>query len=176
MKKIIFALILVCFATLANAQKSKIHSIFEKYQEAEGITSVKVGKPMFNMLNKLNILDEDLDQIKPLLGNINSINILITENFDDSITKETAGIKLRSETLAKEINSAISSLKYEELVTVNTKGNKVKLLSSSTDGDMIQDLVVAVTALKQNILVLLDGKVSMTAISNLINESEKGDK
>jgi len=62
-----------------NAQKEKLDLLFDKYQDANGVTSIKISKPMFSMLNKLNIDDAELSQIKPLLAKINGLKILIVE-------------------------------------------------------------------------------------------------
>lgn len=78
---IIFALLFSHFFQI-NAQKDNLDQLFEKYQETEGVTSIKIAKPMFNMLNKLNIADDELAQIKPLLSKINGLKILIIEKSD----------------------------------------------------------------------------------------------
>ena len=80
MKKflLIFALFFSHFFNV-NAQKDKLDQLFEKYQESDGVTSIKIAKPMFKMLNNLNIGDSELDQIKPLLSKINGLKILIVE-------------------------------------------------------------------------------------------------
>ena len=79
---IIFALFFSYFF-LMNAQKEQLDQLFEKYQNTEGITSIKIAKPMFNLLNNLNIADEELAQIKPLLSKINGLKILIIEKSDN---------------------------------------------------------------------------------------------
>ena len=87
MKKLllIFALTFSYFFQI-NAQNAKLDQLFEKYQEADGVTSIKIAKPMFNMLNKLNIADDELSQIKPLLSKINSLKILILEKPEATTT------------------------------------------------------------------------------------------
>ena len=57
----------------------KLDAIFEKYQEAEGVTSIKIAKPMFRLLNNINIDDSDMDKIKPLISKMNGLKILILE-------------------------------------------------------------------------------------------------
>ncbi|MGZ5197772.1 MAG: DUF4252 domain-containing protein, partial [Kaistella sp.] len=79
---VIIALFFSYFAV--NAQKAKLDQLFDKYQETDGVTSIKIAKPMFNMLNKLNIDDSELDQIKPLLSKINGLKILILEKPESS--------------------------------------------------------------------------------------------
>ncbi len=106
-----FMLIISLFvASMAQAQISKLDQIFEQYKEQKGVTSIKIGKPMFKMLNKMKINDADVETIKPLLSKINSIKMLVFENAGSSIQKE--------------VSSAIGNLKYEELLVINSDGDK----------------------------------------------------
>ncbi len=130
MKKTIFIFALFfSFFTTVNAQKDKLDQLFEKYQETDGVTSIKIAKPMFNMLNKLNINDSELDQIKPLLSKINGLKILIVEKPETKGTDEIKQLNM-FQNLQSDISNSIKNLKYEELMTVNSKDNKIKFLSS----------------------------------------------
>ncbi|MGA9213045.1 DUF4252 domain-containing protein [Kaistella sp.] len=168
MKKLllIFALFFSHFFQI-NAQKDKLDQLFEKYQETDGVTSIKIAKPMFNMLNKLNIADDELAQIKPLLSKINGLKILIVEK-PDSNTKTGGFQKLQSD-----IASSIKNMKYEELITVNSKDNKIKFLSSDATNGILDNLLLNISADGNTILMMLDGKISMDDVNNLINEAEK---
>ena len=79
MKNIITFLFLLFLPVFALAQTEKLDAIFEKYQEAEGVTSIKIAKPMFRLLNNINIDDSDMDKIKPLISKMNGLKILIME-------------------------------------------------------------------------------------------------
>src|SRR5690606_13204232 len=128
MKKLllIFAFTLSCFAQI-NAQKEKLDQLFEKYQETDGVTSIKIAKPMFNMLNKLNIADEELSQIKPLLSKINGLKILILEKPEKTSDQRQMNLFQK---LQNDISISLKNMKYEELITVNSRDNKIKFLSS----------------------------------------------
>lgn len=154
-----------------------VHKIFEKYQEVDGITSIKVGKPMFNLLNKLNIQDEDLQKIKPLLGKVNSINILISGGAKllDSLAIIKPGIIKQGATplgLQNEINLAVKKLNYEELVTINSSGRKMKLLTVNSSGNMLHNLLLSITGADQNVFMLLDGEIPMDEVSKFISEEK----
>ena len=168
MKKLllIFALLFSYFAQV-NAQKDKLDQLFEKYQETEGVTSIKIAKPMFNMLNKLNIADEELAQIKPLLSKINGLKILIIEKSDSE--KQLP----QFQKLQADISSSIKSMKYEELITVHSKDNKIKFLSSDATNGILDNLLLSINAEGNTLLMMLDGKISMDDVNNLINEAEK---
>lgn len=168
----IFALLFSYFFQL-NAQKDKLDQLFEKYQETDGVTSIKIAKPMFNMLNKLNIADDELAQIKPLLSKINSLKILIVEKPQNSKIAEDSRPYLQFQKLQSDIASSIKSMKYEELITVNSKDNKIKFLSSDATNGILDNLLLNISADGNTLLMMLDGKISMDDVNNLINEAEK---
>ena len=75
-----------------------------------------------------------------------------------------------------EINSSIKNLKYEELMTVNSDGKKIKFLTQDTTTSVVKDLLLSITGNDENLFLLLDGKVNVDDISKLVNSDEKGDK
>lgn len=175
MKKLllIFALTFSYFFQI-NAQKDKLDQLFDKYQESEGVTSIKIAKPMFNMLNKLNINDSELDQIKPLLSKINGLRILIVEK--PTAANNTVGqnkINLGNfQSLQSDINNSIKNMKYEELMTVNSKDNKIKFLSSDATNGILDNLLLNISSDGNTVLMMLDGKISMDDVNKLINETQ----
>ena len=176
MKKLLI-IAAIFLSSTAFAQLNDVHKIFDKYQEVEGITSIKVGKPMFNLLNKLNIQDEDLQKIKPLLGKVNSINILISGGAKllDSLALIKPGLIKQGASpigLQNEINLAVKKLNYEELVTVNSSGRKIKLLTVNSSGNMLHNLLLSITGADQNVLMLLDGEIPMDQVSKFISDEK----
>lgn len=175
MKKLllIFALTFSYFIQI-NAQKDKLDQLFDKYQESEGVTSIKIAKPMFNMLNKLNINDSELEQIKPLLSKINGLRILIVEKptvatNPGSQNKTNLG---NFQSLQSDINNSIKNMKYEELMTVNSKDNKIKFLSSDATNGILDNLLLNISSEGNTVLMMLDGKISMDDVNKLINETQ----
>jgi len=178
MKKILI-IIAVFFssAAFAQSQLNNVHKIFDKYQDVDGITSVRVGKPMFSLLNKLNLQDEDLQKLKPLLGKVNSIDILISggSEFLDSLVNIKPGLFKQGQNpvaLQNEINLAVKKLNYEELVTINSSGRKIKLMTVNSSGNMLQNLLLSITGSDQNVLMLLDGEIPMNELNKFISEEK----
>jgi hypothetical protein len=56
MKKV-FIIFALAFSHFFNVygQKDKLDQLFDKYQEVEGVTSIKIAKPMFGMLSNLDL-------------------------------------------------------------------------------------------------------------------------
>ena len=59
---------LLLVASMANAQISKLDKLFEQYQGKKGVTTLKIGAPMFKLLGNLKIDDEDMQKITPPCG------------------------------------------------------------------------------------------------------------
>ncbi len=154
--KTILSVVMLLWVSLAGAQVSKLDKIFDKYQEAKGVTSIKIGKPMFSMIQKLNIGDDEMGQIKPLLTKINSIKMLIVEN--DSLQ------------IKDEVKSAFSNIHYEELMAIHSDGSRIKFLAESTAGDILNNLLLDISADGSTIFMILDGRISYADIDKLVNE------
>ncbi|ASK30879.1 hypothetical protein CEY12_12475 [Chryseobacterium sp. T16E-39] len=174
MKKIliIFALAFSHFFTVYG-QEDKFDKLFEKYQQVEGVTSIKIAKPMFGMLSSLNIDDSQLDQIKPLLSKINGLKILITENPENA--NSAGGKKLQNSLsqINKDISSYLSHLNYNEVMSVNSKDSKIKFLSAGAKEGILDDVLLSIDSGDGgNVLVMLDGKLSMDDLNKIIKSSE----
>jgi hypothetical protein len=172
MKKIIIIFALAFshfFNVYGQKDKDKLDQLFEKYQEVEGVTSIKIAKPMFGMLSSLDLGDAELDQIKPLLAKINGLKVLIAEKSTDG--KSAKGQKL--DQISKDISSYLSNLNYSEIMTMNSGGAKIKFLSAEEKNGILDDLLLSIdNGGEESILVKLDGKLSMDDINRIVNSSE----
>ncbi len=168
MKKIfiIFALAFTHFFNVYG-QKEKLDQLFDRYQEVEGVTSIKIAKPMFGMLSNLNIADSELDQIKPLLAKINGLKVLITESSEGGKSRNNLT------QLNKEISSYLKNMNYSEMMSVKNGDSKIKFLSSEAKNGILEDILLRIDSGNgENILVMLDGKLSMDDVNKIINSSE----
>ena len=172
MKKILLVFALVFTWLSASAQKSELYKLFDRYKDTEGVTSIKISKPMFSMLNKLNLHDSDFDGIKPMLGKIQGLRMLVIEN-PDSLQTDT-----KTENQFKNINSdiaaSLSKMKYEELMTVNSKGDNIKFLAGDAVNGFFDDLLLSIDSGKDAVLMLLDGKISTEDVNRMISETQSG--
>jgi len=155
MMKTLMLVMSLFLATMAQAQISKLDKIFEQYKEHKGVTSIKIGKPMFKMLNKLKIDDADVEVIKPLLGKINSIKMLVLEG-------ENKGIQ-------SEVSNAIKNLKYEELMVINSEGNQIKFLAENVEGDYLSNLLLSINSDEDTVFMILDGSLKYDDLNALVN-------
>ena len=69
--------------------------------------------------------------------------------------------------------STLKNLHYEELMTVNSKDNKIKFLAANTTSDILDNLLLTINGEDSNVLMMLDGKISMNDVSNLVNDVQE---
>ncbi|WP_294318650.1 DUF4252 domain-containing protein [uncultured Chryseobacterium sp.] len=170
MKKV-FIIFALAFSHFFNVygQKDKVDQLFDKYQEVEGVTTIKIAKPMFGMLSSLDLGDAELDQIKPLLSKINGLKVFIAEKSQD-------GSSAKGQQLAqinKDIKSYLSNLNYSEIMSMNSNGAKIKFMSAEEKEGVLDDVLLSIdNGGEENILIKLDGRLSMNDISKIINSTE----
>lgn len=155
--KTILSMLMLLVATIASAQVSKLDQIFETYQEAKGVTSIKIGKPMFNMINNLDLGDSEVDQIKPLLTKINSIKMLIVENGEHAKVKE-------------EVKKAFSNINYEELMAIHSKGNRIKFFAENVTDSVVNNLLLDISSEGNTVFMILDGRINYDDLNKLVEE------
>lgn len=170
MKKLIILTTFILIPFAAFGQKDKLDQIFNKYENTEGITSIKISKPMFQMLDNLKSHDEEIAKIKPLLSKINSIKILVLEKGNHLNGKLATS---STEKMGREIMGAVEGLNYEELMTVNSADNKIRFLASNAGTSTLDNLLLSITSKDEQLLMMLDGKISMADISALAEEANK---
>lgn len=151
---------LLLVASMANAQISKLDKLFEQYQGKKGVTTLKIGAPMFKLLGNLKIDDEDMQKITPLLKNVKSLRMLIVEDGEDK-------------NLTSVIRSAVSNLKYEELMTLNSDGEDIRFLveNISANSDILNNLLLTINGDGQNLFMILDGAIPLKEVTSLVNEN-----
>lgn len=164
MKKLSILLVLFFLSTNIFGQSEKLNQLFDQYQDVEGVTSIKIAKPMFRLLSSLKINDEDLNRIQPLLGKVNGLKILIME--------KGAGTSNKTSNIQTEINSSLKAMKYDELMTVNSKDNKIRFISQEANNGILDNLLLNIVSQDASVLMMLDGKISMDDVSKMIEETK----
>ena len=76
--KNIFLLILFFVGgfTTCTAQSEKIDKFFNDLQK-QGVTSIEIKKPMFNLLNSIDINDSYLNTLKPIMQDVDGMKLLV---------------------------------------------------------------------------------------------------
>lgn len=163
MKNLILALSFL-IGGMAFGQTTKITQLFDKYQNTEGITSIKIAKPMFDLINSLNIEDEDIKKIKPLIAKINSLRIVILDKADAN--------EARFNILKADIKNALTGLNYEELMDISADGETIKILAQSSINNKLSNLILSINGIDEAVFMVLEGEISMEEVNGMISNEK----
>lgn len=167
MKKISILIVLFLLSTNIFGQTEELNKLFDKYQDTEGVTSIKIAKPMFKLLNNLKIDNDELGKIQPLLGKVNGLKMLVLEKSGTSKNPIINEGKIE-----KDIATSLKNMKYEELVTVNSKDAKIKFMAQDITSNVMDNLILNIISEDSSVLMMLDGKISIDDVNNLMSETK----
>ncbi|SIS86769.1 protein of unknown function [Chryseobacterium ureilyticum] len=175
MKKIFFiiAMILTSFATY-SAQTDKLNKLFQDFEKNGGVTSINIKKPMFKLLNTIDVNDAYVGKIKPILNEVDGLKILIIPKatFPDDLKNENGqNIKLNAQQSEK-VNRALKSLNFNELMTLNSDGTSMKFLAEEEKDNYLENLVFNVDSEDENVIFILNGKMKMSDVNKIISSGE----
>ena len=63
-----------------------------------------------------------------------------------------------------------------KVIQKKAKDNKIKFLAADTSSNLLNNMLLTISSEDENILMMLDGQISMDDVSNLINDVQKEDK
>lgn len=156
MRKLILCLVAVLSANTFFAQ-----TIFDKFEDQDGITSVVVNKKMFSLLSKMKVEDKATQQYVNLIKKLDNLRVFVTKS-----DKKADEMKAISE-------KYIKSASLEELMKVNEKGKSVKIFvkSGSTDSQ-IKELMMFVqgSGNEETVLMSLVGDFDLNELSILTDK------
>lgn len=156
MRKIILSLVLVLSANTFFAQ-----SIFDKFEDQEGITSVVVNKKMFALLSKMEVKDKESQQYVNLIKKLDNLRVFVTQS--DKKADEMKAVS----------DKYIKSSSLEELMKINDKGKSVKIyVKSGATDSQIKELMMFVegSGKEDTVLMSLIGDFDLNELSVLTDK------
>ncbi len=154
MKKIILSAAMLIGSLTAFSQANALDLLFEKYEGKPGFTSVNVSEKLFALAASAMPVDEA--EIKGLVDGIKSVKILVFENTEGNA---------RSIEYFKEAQAALPNAGYEELMTVQSDGEKVIMLGKTSSESVLEDLIMIVLDETEFVLIKIVGTIDMKNIS-----------
>ena len=156
MRKLILSLTLVLSANTFFAQ-----SVFDKFEDQDGITSVVVNKKMFSLLSKMEVKDKESQQYVNLIKKLDNLRVFVTES-----DKKADEMKSASD---KYVKSAL----LDELMKINDKGKSVKIyVKSGASESQIKELMMFVegSGNEETVLMSLLGDFNLNELSILTDK------
>lgn len=160
MKQIFLTLIAGLTALVASAQDYK--SIYQKYSDDDRVTAVYISPAMFKMIGKIpeiRIEESDVD-LSPMIKSMTGFYMLQTE--DTSL----------AEKLSKDVVKIVGGNKFETLMEVKDKGQKINILSLGDD-EFIKSLLLTVLDSEETVFIGIDGLMKRDDVENAVSSAGK---
>ena len=157
MKKLILSLVLVLSANTFFAQQT----VFDKFEDQDGVTSVVVNKKMFTLLSKMKVEDKETQQYVNLIKKLDNLRVFVTKS--DKKADEMKAVS----------DKYIKTASLEELMKINDKGKSVKIFVKSGAGDsQIKELMMFVEGgpNEETVLMSLVGDFDLNELSVLTDK------
>lgn len=174
-KKLVLIIAIVTLPIMSFGQ-----SIFDKFEDMDGVTSVVVNQKMFNMLASIevNLEDKEDQEYFDLIKKITSLKVLTTG--DPKISAE----------MKSKVNSYLKSSQLEELMRIKDGDQTVKFyVREGKDENHVKELLMIVTGLKEltkgeditingkkreieTVLLSLTGDIDLKQISKLTSKMD----
>jgi hypothetical protein len=153
-------------------------SIFDKFEDMDGVTSVIVNQKMFKMLMDLQIEtgDPEAQEMLNMVGKITGLRVLTTG--DEKISND----------MTSSVNSYLKSSNLQELMRIKDGEQTVKFyVKEGKDDNHVKELLMLVSGLKEltkgqdvtingkkreieTVLLSLTGDIDLRQVSKLTNK------
>ncbi len=156
MRKLLFSLVLVLSVNSFFAQ-----SVFDKFEDQDGITAVVVNKKMFSLLSKMEVKDKETQQYVNLIKKLENLRVFVTQSDKKSDEMKAVSDKY------------IKSSSLEELMKINEKDKSVKIYVRSGSSDsQIKEMIMFVegTGNEESVLMSLVGDFDLNELSVLTDK------
>ena len=175
MRKLVLILALAIVPFVTNAQ-----SMFDKFEDMDGVTSVVVNQIMFKLLAKIDVEtdDKEAQDYLNMIENLTSLKVLTTENGTIS------------DQMKSEVDKYLSKSNLQELMRIKDGDQLVKFyIREGKDEDHVSELLMFITGLKEvtentnitvngkkrtieTVLLTLTGDIDLKQISKLTKQME----
>ena len=160
MKRSILTLIISMVAISAFGQDYK--TIYQKYSDDDRVTAVYISPAMFKMIGKLpevKIEENGLD-LAPMIKSMTGFYMLQTE--DSSL----------AEKISKDVTRIVGGGKFETLMEIKDKGQKVNILSLGDD-QFLKSLLLTVFDTGESVFIGIDGLMNRADVENAVATAGK---
>ena len=160
MKKISLIAIVLLASLVMNAQDYK--NLYQKYSDDERVTAVYISPAMFKLIGKLpevKIEDNGVD-FGPMIKSMTGFYLLQTEDKD------------LAETIFKDVTKVVNGHKFETLMEVKDKGERVNIFSLG-DKDFLKSLLLTAFQGNETTFISIDGLIKRDDVENALSAAAK---
>lgn len=157
-----------------TAQTEKLDEFFQSFENKSGVTSIDIKKPMFDLLNRIEIDDEYVGKIKPIMRDVNGLKLLVFSKitFPDHLKSENVGQIKMNEAKSKKVANLLANLNLNELMSMKSDDVSMKFLAENAKDGILENLIFNVDSKDEIVIFMLNGKMKMDDVNKIINSSE----
>ncbi|WP_277070214.1 DUF4252 domain-containing protein [Prevotella corporis] len=155
MKSIIIALALL--ATSLTGWAQTINDVFKKFKEMENVTYVNIPKSVVGMALK----SAGKDNVANWADKIDAIQVLSLEEAS-ATTKQLFNAEVKK----------LDTSGYEDMIKVNSEGEKVRILTKGTE-KIITSLIIFAIDEEDCSLVKIDGRIAPDEVNAIVDDQTR---
>ena len=153
----VFIIAIALLATSMTGWGQTIDDVFNRFQNQENVTFLNLSKDMI----RLGMSSSDDPELVKLSEQIDGMKVLALENSSPSLKKEL-----------REAFGKFNFGEYQEVIKVNSEGEKVKILTKGTENE-VNSLIIFVLDDEDCTLVKIDGHVNPKEIDKIVESQTK---
>lgn len=150
MKKLILIAALV-ITSVVNAQAHKFTQLYNYFQGVKGVTATTIDKELFNKIGGV-YLEKEVKNWNSITKSINTIRMIAIDGGN--------------QTVKNNFKNTFDSLKFEELMTVNNDGDRVKFYTDNSNSKVIKNLLLSISTKDRIVYLMMDGAFKISDIQN----------
>lgn len=154
------AMLLLTLPLTGFGQSKQVGSIFDKYSDAEGFTSVDISKGLFELFSEIESDDPDFDDFKKALEGLESLKLLA---YSLEEGKGEAAVK---DDFISTVNKTINFDEYDELMVVRDHDAKINFYAKS-EKQVIKEMIMVVNGNEEAVLLSLYGNLDLNYLAKL---------
>ena len=138
-------------------QAQDYKSLYQKYSDDERVTAVYISPAMFKLIGKLPEIkiEEDGIDFSPMIKSMTGFYMLQTEDKD------------LADKIFKDISKVVNGHKFETLMEVKQKGEKVNIFSLG-DNNFLKSLLLTAFQGDETVFISIDGLMKREDVENAI--------
>lgn len=170
----LFILLFLGSSMTCTAQTEKLDQFFNSFENKSGVTSIDIKKPMFDLMNKIEINDEYVKKIKPIMRDVDGLKLLVFSKitFPDHLKSENVGQIKMNEAKSKRVENLLSNLNLNELMSLKSDDFSMKFLAENAKDGILENLIFNVDSKDEIVIFMLNGKMKMDDVNKIINSDE----
>ena len=165
MKKLILIVAVIIAPFVTSAQ-----SIFDKYEDVDGVTTIVVSKKAFELMAMFGDSSEEAKEYAEMVGGLSGLRVFTTE--DSKIAND----------MKATVDKYLKSSKLSELMRVNDKEANVRIyIKEGKDDEHVEELLMFVNGLEKHfeghegrsaeaVIVSLTGNIDLAKIAKLTED------